>query len=156
MQRKINKFEMYRTGCEFSDCADFCLNTPNSQAYNIFYVTPATVNAAFAWELFLKLLLNLTQIEYNRVHKLKDLFDVLPDNIRENIKTATIEKYGQWKNSWNIEILDNISNAFNDWRYNYEHDWSKSAMMKIELEFLFAFKDALKEQFKDCSFYEVI
>lgn len=156
MQRKINKFEMYRTGCEFSDCAVFCLNTPNSQAYNIFYVTPATVNAAFACELFLKLLLNLNQIEYNRVHKLKDLFDVLPDNIRENIKTATIEKYGQWKNSWNIEILDNISNAFNDWRYNYEHDWSKSAMMKIELEFLFAFKDALKEQFKDGSFYEVI
>ena len=73
----------------------------------------------------------------------------MPDNIRKNIKTATIKKYGQWKNIWNIELLDNISNAFYEWRYNYEHDWLKSAVMKIEIGFLMAFKDSLKEQFND-------
>ena len=152
MKQKIDEIEMYSTGCEFSNCADLCYN----MQIESLCVIPVIVNAAFACEIFLKLLLRQNQVEYNRVHKLKDLFDILPDNIRENIKTATIEKYGQWKNIWNIELLDNISNAFYEWRYNYEHDWSKSAVMKIETGFLMAFKDSLKEQFKDTYFYEVI
>lgn len=148
MKQKIDEIEMYRTGCEFSNCADLCYN----MQIESLCITPVIVNATFACEIFLKLLLRQNQIEYNRVHKLKDLFDILPDNIRENIKTTTIEKYGQWKNIWNIELLDNISNAFYEWRYNYEYDWSKSAVMKIETGFLIAFKDSLKEQFNDSYF----
>lgn len=148
MKQKIDEIEMYRTGCEFSNCADLCYN----MQIKSLCITPVIVNANFACEIFLKLLLRQNQIEYNRVHKLKDLFDILPDNIRENIKTTTIEKYGQWKNIWNIELLDNISNAFYEWRYNYEYDWSKSAVMKIETGFLIAFKDSLKEQFNDSYF----
>ena len=145
MKQKIDEIEMYRTGCEFSNCADLCYNMQIESSC----IIPVIVNAAFACEIFLKLLLRQNQIEYNRVHKLKDLFDILPDNIRKNIKTATIKKYGQWKNIWNIELLDNISNAFYEWRYNYEHDWLKSAVMKIEIGFVMAFKDSLKEQFND-------
>lgn len=145
MKQKIDGIEMYHTGCEFSNCADLCYNMQIESSC----IIPVIVNAAFACEIFLKLLLRQNQIEYNRVHKLKDLFDILPDNIQKNIKTATIKKYGQWKNIWNIELLDNISNAFYEWRYNYEHDWLKSAVMKIEIGFLMAFKDSLKEQFND-------
>lgn len=65
------------------------------------------------------------------------------------MKYCCVKRYGQWLDCFNLEYLKNISNAFSDWRYNYEQDWSKSAMMKIELEFLIAFKDSLKEQFND-------
>ena len=156
MQRKIDKFEMYRTGCEFSDCADFCINLDNVQKYNAKVITPAIVNAAFACEVFLKLLLHIHNTSYKKNHKLKGLFELLPENLKIRIKFECLKKYGELKNCFGIEYLDNISDAFNKWRYNYEYDWSQSRVMKIETGFLFVFKDVLKEQFKDCYFYGVI
>ena len=145
MQRKIDEFEMYRTACEFSDSADLCLNTEN----NSLCITPIVVNAALACEIFLKLLLHFKYIRYRRTHDLKILFELLPEDLKDNVKYCCVKRYGQWLDCFNLEYLKNISNAFSDWRYNYEQDWSKSAMMKIELEFLIAFKDSLKEQFND-------
>lgn len=145
MQRKIDEFEMYRTACEFSDSADLCLNTENDSLC----ITPIVVNAAFACEIFLKLLLHIKYIRYRRTHDLKILFELLPEDLKDKVKYCCVKRYGQWLDCFNFEYLKNISNAFSDWRYNYEHDWLKSAMMKIELEFLIAFKDSLKEQFND-------
>ena len=145
MNKNIDEFEMYRTACEFSESVDLCLNTQN----NSLCMTPIIINAAFSCELFLKLLLHIKCIRYKKTHDLKILFELLPEDLKNKVKYCCVKRYGQWLDYCNLEYLKNISNVFSDWRYNYEHDWSKSAVMKVELGFLIAFKDALKVQFKD-------
>lgn len=156
MNKKIDVFEMYRTAREFSDCADFCLKQHDNTDGILFYVTPAAVNAAFACEIYLKLLLYLNNIDYKKIHTLKGLFNLLPENIKADVKYHTVMNFGQWRDSFGFELLDNISNVFNELRYIYERDWSKSGTMRIETGFLIAFRNALQEQFKGYYFYEVI
>lgn len=144
MSKFFDEFEAFRTGCQFSDCADFIQkqtqNDPLSGSY------PVIINASFACEVFLKLLLHFSGLSVEKTHNLKDLFKKLPTDMQSEIKQAMLLQYGYWCDVWNFEYLDNISNAFVTWRYMYEHDWSKSASMQIETGFLFALKDALKEK----------
>ena len=146
MNFDIDKVEMFRVGCGFSDCANACLATQEQQQSQLLlYTIPAIVNAAFACEVFLKLLLHFSQIKIVKNHFLYDLFEILPVEIKQEVITHTINKYGTWEDIWNQEYICQISKAFMEWRYIYEYDWSKSSMKKIEIGFLFAFRDSLQE-----------
>ena len=147
MTAKMDAFEMFRTGCNFSNCADLCLKeqawVPESN--NLSYIIPAIVNAAFSCEIFLKLLLQHEGEDIHRIHKLNDLYAKLSQDTQVELKKKTILRYGKWSDIWGRPYLEQISNAFVEWRYSYEHDWTKSASMQIETGFLIAFKDSLKE-----------
>ena len=147
MTAKMDAFEMFRTGCNFSNCADLCLKeqacVPESN--NLSYIIPAIVNAAFSCEIFIKLLLQHEGEDIHRIHKLNDLYAKLSQDTQVELKKKTIFRYGKWSDIWGRPYLEQISNAFVEWRYSYEHDWTKSASMQIETGFLVAFKDSLKE-----------
>lgn len=143
---EMDAFEMFRTGCNFSDCADLCLKErDHAPESNLAYITPAIVNAAFSCEVFLKLLLQHEGKDIHKIHKLNDLYAKLSEDIQMELKEKTILRYGKWSDIWGRPYLEQISNAFVEWRYSYEHDWTKSASMQIEVGFLIAFKNSLKE-----------
>ena len=141
---------MYRTGCEFSDCADFAMKAQDTMPFHgLFYSVPAIVNSAFACEVFLKFLLEIEQIEIKRKHQLKELFDQLPERVKTDIQQNTMQKYGTWTDVFGLSLLHEISDAFVQWRYNYEHDFRKDGTMKVEIGFLVAFRNALREKCSD-------
>lgn len=147
MEKNIGEFEMFIIGCAFSNCADICQAEQEKNIdKSIFCTSPAIVNAAFACEVFLKLLLYLNKKDFKKQHGLKSLFDDLPINVKEYIKGYVIEKQGRWCDAFGIELLEKEDKAFNSWRYNYESDLSKSRTMYADIGFLFAFKDALKSE----------
>lgn len=138
--------EMFRHACAFCECADMAFEKYKHETADIeFYSTPAVVNAAFACEVFCKALLKYDDIPYKKVHKLADLYNKLPNDIKDCIKSIVIYKYGKWKDNFGFDCLDNISNVFAKWRYIFEHDWSESASIHLQTGFLFAFRDALRE-----------
>ena len=132
--------KMFRHACAFAECADLALKKFRHESADIeWYAEPATVNSAFACEVFLKALLK-------RQHKIKELYELLPDKLKAAIKQATMANYGgMWKNAFGYELLDNISDAFVDWRYSYEIVGTKRASMQINIGFLTAFRNALRE-----------
>lgn len=137
--------EMYYTACKFSDCADFCIREQEEkETFQYLYDDPAIVNAAFSCEVFLKLLLRLEQIDCQKSHNLKQLFEKLPPEIMETVKYQTIQKYGSWKDLWGRDILSQVSDAFEKWRYFYEIDRTKSGSIRFDISFLLAFRDALR------------
>lgn len=145
MRGNIDRVEMYRVGCGFSECADFCLKEERPSSQIMLCITPAVVNAAFACEVFLKLLLHDAGVKIRKSHRLEDLFNRLPDDIQKELTMRTIAKYGKWENVFRQKYISEISDAFQEWRYIYENDWSKSAVKHIEVGFLLAFRDSLKE-----------
>ncbi len=90
-------------------------------------MTPGVVCAAFAVELYLKLLHILATGSPQRGHKLSELFAALPPKEQQRIA----EKYG------NPEIAAHIaqmSDAFVTWRYEHEHEAltiNPSALMAV-------------------------
>lgn len=139
--------EMYYTACKFSDCAEFCMKAQQEKR-NVPYLYTDTfiVNSAFSCEVFLKLLLRLEGIDYKKSHKLKDLFEKLPEEIQADIKSRTKEKCGYWLNVWGKEVLTQISNVFEKVRYIYENEWNKSSSIQIDMGYLGAFRESLKEE----------
>ena len=118
MTAKMDAFEMFRTGCNFSNCADLCLKeqacVPESN--NLSYIIPAIVNAAFSCEIFLKLLLQHEGEDIHRIHKLNDLYAKLSQDTQVELKKKTIFRYGKWSDIWGRPYLEQISNAFVEWR----------------------------------------
>ena len=139
--------QMFRHACAFAEVADmaeakFCHGTADIEWYS----TPATVNSAFACEVFLKALLNYHDIPLKRQHKIKELYELLPDKLKAVVKQTTIANYGgMWEDAFGHELLDNISDAFVDWRYSYEIVGTKRASMQINIGFLTDFRNALRE-----------
>ena len=139
--------QMFRHACAFAEVADmaeakFCHGTADIEWYS----TPATVNSSFACEVFLKALLNYHDIPLKRQHKIKELYELLPDKPKASVKQTTIANYGgMWEDAFGHELLDNISDAFIDWRYSYEIVGTKRASMQINIGFLTAFRNALRE-----------
>ena len=131
--------EMFDEACAFADCADMCKNVENSHFMG--YGTPYIVNSAFACEVFIKLLLAKNNI-IKKEHKLKNLFDDLPVNVQESIKQNVLEHYIGWRNVLGLDYLEQISNAFVDWRYGYE----SIGVLSCDIGFLDAFRNALREQ----------
>lgn len=86
-------------------------------------IIPAIVLKAFSCELFMKSLVVTGNIK--KIHKLDELFNNLSQNdkdvIKERVVNAMINKLGTYdENSFNTD-LDNVANAFVDWRYFYEN-----------------------------------
>ena len=76
---------------------------------------------------------------------LRDMYENFPQELQEWIKINVLNNYGSWNNAWGVPYLDNISDAFIKWRYSYENNWSKSAVMQIETGFLTVYRNALRE-----------
>ncbi len=127
--------EMFLQAHGFSKCAKIAMEG------GIECSTPAIVNYAFACEVYLKSLLYFSDISFKKKHELKELFDLLPEKYKESIMRLTLAECG----SWDDYSLDNISNAFIEWRYSYETIGKKRACMRIETGFLVALNNALRE-----------
>ena len=139
---------MFRHACTFCECADMVLGKLQHDTADIgFYTSPATINSSFACEVFLKAILKHQDIKSTKSHKLRDLYEALPLELKEWIKNEVSGGYrDMWTNIRGQDHLDNISNAFVKWRYNYEHDWRKDgSTMHIEVGFLNRFRDTLRE-----------
>ncbi|HML35945.1 MAG TPA: hypothetical protein PKA19_00765 [Bacillota bacterium] len=96
-------------------------------------VAPVIVNAAFACEIYLKVLNQIAGKEM-KGHHLDVLYDALPrdeqDKIRKELKLIT---------SVFNEKLKKISNSFVDWRYIFE-----TPELEIDLQFLTDFMEVLR------------
>ena len=135
---------MFRHACAFADCAYFCEREPNSIVIPTqWYTTPSVVNSAFACEVFIKSLLIYSGMNLDKIkgHKLAVLWKTLEKKDQETttkIKDAV-------KNIFNVEdqsfynMLDNVSDAFEYWRYIYEKHGGT-----IHVNFLKIFREALR------------
>ncbi len=138
--------EMFRHACAFCECSDMAFEKFKHDCADIeWYTTPAVVNAAFACEVFCKALFKYYDISSKKTHGLKDMYENFPQELQEWIKINVLNNYGSWNNVWGVPYLDNISDAFIKWRYSYENNWSKSAVMQIETGFLTVYRNALRE-----------
>ena len=102
-------------------------------------IIPAIVLKAFSCELFIKSLAMSADIK--KIHKLNELFHYLRPSDRAQIKSSVINimaKNDEQYTEHNFSVdLDNVANAFVDWRYFYEDTKS------INLHFLNALFDTL-------------
>ncbi len=140
--------EMFRHACAFCEVADMAMHALRHKTADIEkYVVPSIVNSAFASEIFLKSLLKWHNIQFQKVHRLKSLYAFLPENLQAQIKQMT--SYGfkdMWTDPINREYLELVSNAFQEWRYCFEHDFSKPyTFMDINTGFLANFRNALRD-----------
>ena len=138
--------EMFRHACAFCECADMAFEKFKHDTADIeWFTTPATVNSAFACEVFSKALLSYYDISLKRIHALRDMYENFPEDLQQWIKINVVNNYSEWENLFGFPYNDNISDAFVKWRYSYEHDWDKSASMHIETGFLTVYRDVLRE-----------
>ena len=133
--------QMFRHACAFAEVADmaemkFCHDTADIE----WYITPSIVNSAFACEVYLKALLFYFDIPLQKQHKLKELYDMMPGEIRKSIKATVINRYGGWKDPFGFDLLDGITDAFIKWRYSYEIEKS----LYLDTVFLYVFRNALR------------
>ncbi len=141
--------EMFYTACGFAKCADYALENPAKEIVpNL--STASFVNTAFACELFLKALLLHWNIEFKKEHKLKPLFELLPEEYQKEVEQAVFYKCGgSVKTLWGEPLLDKVSNAFVEWRYWFEPRKINGrlvypATMTADISYLQNFRDALK------------
>lgn len=99
---------------------------------------PIIVNISFSCELFIKCLLAKNKAP-TKGHNLKELFDELDNEQRQQIKTLTKE------NDFDI-VLKNHSDFFVKYRYVYEKD---NKITNVNLSFMFAFANSLKDTIKE-------
>lgn len=146
-KRKSDCQEMFRHACAFVETADMADDKRKHDTADInWYMIPASVNSAFACEVFLKALLHYSGISAGNIHDLKSLFKKLPEDIKNWVKeTVKANNGGMWKNYFGFEYLDNISKAFAQWRYIYEIDLSNGGSIKFETGFLTLFRNTLRE-----------
>ncbi len=143
---------MFRHACAFSDCADFAMSEFDPKKIDVeWYTTPATVNSAFACEVYLKALLVYYDNPLPKQHELEKLFELLPDKTKEWIMLTVIKFHGAWKDAFGYNLLDNISNAFLNWRYIYEGKETRNgkrierSSFHIDISFLTVFRNTLRE-----------
>ncbi len=120
----------YNQGLRFFRCAERCMGDLNDdgsiQIIGGKYLplsTPAMVNAAFSCEIFFKALLILFDIDYKKclkrgeLHKLKPLFDLLPEaSGKEFLQVGNADEFQQ--------NLTEHSADFETWRYYMENPGS--------------------------------
>lgn len=140
----LNCVEMFQHACGFCDCANLSFEKGLYGGNSGFLLVPVGVNSAFACEVFLKILLKIHNVDNKKSHNLKSLFELLPDKLKNSIKTH-LQNCHLWKDALGQENLDIISNAFNSWRYIYEHDFRNGGTVWIDCGFLNIFRDLLRE-----------
>ena len=113
-QRLFDCQQMFRHACAFSDIADIAERRFSHESADIeWYITPAIVNSAFACEVFLKALLYHNNDLEIRKHEISELFDLLPEQTKEQIKRDVMTQYGGiWSDPFGRRIVDDISNVF--------------------------------------------
>lgn len=136
---------MFKHACAFRDCAHFCETEPWDVEHRMAsHTVSGIVNSAFACEIFIKSLLiyNDYTIEDIKGHELNKLWEKLKQKDEE--LTNSVEKKmeevfcsnGDYTFS---DLLNNISNAFEYWRYIYE-----KSSGTIYINFLKIFRDLLR------------
>ena len=96
--------------CEFSESADLLLDTDckeSKMGVSERFFTPAIVCISFSCEIYLKILLLYHDINISKTHKLIDLYNNLPIELKN-------------KFDFDSTILQELSNYFVDSRYLYE------------------------------------
>ena len=95
---------------------------------------PFVVNAAFACEMYLKMMLRLHDKQKN-THNLIALFKLLPNKLKDQINKITKQKEGDFRLESHLfkDQLKTISNAFVDWRYIYEQEEASININRILL-----------------------
>ncbi len=120
-------------GKAFLDTAKKC-NNPKIEftGWTHPLLVPIITNMAFSCELFLKAILKHDNKEI-KTHNLKELFNNLPEDIKNKIMKSQNEEDFMAK-------LENISNLFEEWRYLYER-YPNS----VEYNFLCYFSEKLSK-----------
>lgn len=145
----LDSHRMFEHACAFVDCAKCCEIEPNNIEYRTqSHMVSGIVNSAFACEIFIKSLLvshDMTAEELkSKGHKLKDLWNEFK---KRDGKTACLveetmrECFQSENENMFDELLDNVSNAFEYWRYIYEKQDGS-----INPNFLRVFRNLLREE----------
>lgn len=80
--------------------------------------SPCVVNFSFACELYFKCLLSIKNVSYKNIHKLNYLYEMLENDIQNEIKS----EYQKLKNKLDFEKCINIhTNVFVEFRYMHEY-----------------------------------
>ncbi len=136
-QLDADVLKMFVTANNFSESAELLFEQEDSffKGYN----TVAIVDCAFACEVYLKLLIG-NKAGNKKTHKLNDLFKKLPISLQNFINNELLKNVYSLKDSFGRDLLDNIADAFVNWRYNYEF-----STLHIETSFLIEFCRVLRE-----------
>lgn len=92
---------------------------------------PSSVNFCLSIELSLKELLSQNNIDFEKTHNIKALYDFLPEAIKLFLETALSKILEIDKDNISKKI-DAISNTFVEWRYYGIDEWPNK-----QLEFVF-------------------
>lgn len=142
----LDPCRMFEHACAFVDCAKYCEIEPNNIEYRMrSHTVSGIVNSAFACEVFIKSLLVFRDmsIEQLKGHELKKLWYMLKKRDGETaqlVEHRMLEIFKSEKENMFDELLGNVSNAFEYWRYIYEKDAGN-----INLNFLRCFRNLLRE-----------
>ena len=134
---KNNPTRMFYTATDFCNCAEYIFDSENSFFKG--YQRPAIVNCAFACEIYLKALLETQNIK-SKTHNLNDLFQELPEEWKNDILNDISRSCFNLVDMFGRSQLENISEAFVKWRYNYEY-----TTLKIDISFLRTFCKVIRE-----------
>lgn len=137
MAYEYKLYKMFQHGCNFYDCSTMCRNVTDLREHFHFKV-PQIVNLAFACEVFLKTIILTTQNEV-RGHELKKLWSELDHELRVQLMVA-IQDFTKLDESTILQMIENISNAFTEWRYLYE-----VSGLSIQIGFLEDFTYVLRD-----------
>ena len=133
--------EMFCHACDFFYCANLCKTFWQEDDKDLRpRVVPEAVNLAFACEIFLKTLLLFNDVKYKRKHKLEDLFNELPQKYKTEIENRCLLEYRTLHDSFGFSLLFNVSDAFEKWRYCYEHH-----NLQLKVGFLYIFAAILRD-----------
>lgn len=126
------QYTIYQQGLSFWYASKRCLYQFKFQSHT-FLIIPYMANSAFACELFLKGILEEEKISYDKVHKLEELFNLLPKHIQSEIEIKT--NYKDFNKN-----LKYCSPVFEDFRYLHENIYKSE---NISLDFWDKFSTAI-------------
>ena len=137
--------EMFYNGCSFANCGELCkkMTLDNNSA---FLSNPMIINYAFACEVFLKTLLEAYQLPQCQSHKLNELFQKLPEKVQLDIESELEKKVGALTDAWGYSLLEQVSNAFVEWRYIYEKFPSQISSAIINTGYLTSLCEVLRNK----------
>ena len=112
---------MFDQANSFYLCAHLCEKELDRQpGRHDLYSTPMIVNSAFACEVYIKTLLDFYNIPAGKKHNLDDLFQLLPDEVKDSITKNDCSLSGRMTDAFGLSLLKAVSDAFVTWRYSYE------------------------------------
>ena len=103
----------------FLEVAQWCIKDDFDMPEKLKY--PFVVNISFACELFIKAILIFNDIEYGKIHDLKDLFCRLDSAVQQKIRQLYEDSNCNYRVTFD-EFLNNCSKDFVRWRYAYENN----------------------------------